>query len=212
MKRERVTLICVVMVVGLSVLFGDLISRVIAEALSILKTERASLGGRWLVAVLLVAYVALMAVPFVPGAEIGLMLMMVLGAEGAPVVYGATVTALVLAYWIGRLIPETVLENLFERIGCRRTSVLLRECRVADARDRAMLLADRLPFHWMGWLARRPVVTLAVLINLPGSTLLGGGGGIAMVAGVSRMVIFPQFIACVLVAVAPVPLLFWLMG
>jgi hypothetical protein len=39
-------------------------------------------------------YVALLAVPFVPGIEIGLILLAMFGARIAPVVYGATVLAL----------------------------------------------------------------------------------------------------------------------
>ena len=52
------------------------------------------------------AFVILLAIPFVPGAEIGLTLLAVFGAAIAPLVYGATVLALVIAFLIGRLIPD----------------------------------------------------------------------------------------------------------
>jgi hypothetical protein len=45
------------------------------------------------------------------------------------------------------------------------------------------------------------------LINMPGNTVIGGGGGIAMAVGYSRTFTYPGFLACAAVAVAPVPAL-----
>ena len=41
---------------------------------------------------------------------------------------------------------------------------------------------------------------------MPGNVLIGGGGGIAMVAGLSRLYSLAGFLLAVGVAVAPVPL------
>jgi len=49
------------------------------------------------------------------------------------------------------------------------------------------------------------LLALIVLINTPGNTIIGGGGGIAMAAGYSRSLTYPAFLACIAVAVAPVP-------
>jgi hypothetical protein len=46
-----------------------------------------------------------------------------------------------------------------------------------------------------------------VAVTLPGNTLLGGGGGIALAAGMSGVYRLPTYVATVAVAVAPVPLL-----
>jgi hypothetical protein len=51
---------------------------------------------------------------------------------------------------------------------------------------------------------------LAVLFNLPGNTIIGDGGGIALIAGMSRLFPFPKFVFLVCVAITPVPLLFLL--
>ena len=51
-------------------------------------------------------YIVLMTIPFVPGAEIGIAMLTAFGAAVAPLVYCATVIALVLAFIIGRLVPE----------------------------------------------------------------------------------------------------------
>jgi hypothetical protein len=46
-----------------------------------------------------------------------------------------------------------------------------------------------------------------VALNLPGNTLLGGGGGIALMAGLSGLYPMPAYLTTVAIAVAPVPLL-----
>jgi hypothetical protein len=50
-------------------------------------------------------YIGLMAIPFMPGIEIGLALMMLLGSKGALLVYLCTLVALSLSFLIGRIIP-----------------------------------------------------------------------------------------------------------
>jgi hypothetical protein len=48
--------------------------------------------------------------------------------------------------------------------------------------------------------------TSAVLLNLPGNALLGGGGGIGLIIGMSRLIPFHKYLLLIAVAVAPVPL------
>jgi len=55
-------------------------------------------------------------------------------------------------------------------------------------------------------------VLLALLINLPGNSLIGGGGGILLVAGPSRLFSLPALVVTLILATAPVPLAVWLMG
>ena len=57
-------------------------------------------------------------------------------------------------------------------------------------------------------LVRHRYLTMIVLLNLPGNSLVGGGGGLALAAGMSGFFRFPMFFATLLVAVAPVPLFF----
>jgi len=45
-----------------------------------------------------------------------------------------------------------------------------------------------------------------VALNIPGNYVIGGGGGIALIAGVSRVYSIPGFLLTILLAVAPVPL------
>lgn len=61
-----------------------------------------------LLTVSVVAYVLLLAIPFLPGIEIGLMVMVLLGRPGIVLVYLATVLALTLSFLLGRLLsPES---------------------------------------------------------------------------------------------------------
>jgi hypothetical protein len=50
------------------------------------------------------------------------------------------------------------------------------------------------------------------LFNLPGNAALGGGGGIAMMSGFSRLFTFGGFVTAVAVAIAPVPLVILITG
>lgn len=61
------------------------------------------------------AYILLMALPFVPGVEIGLALMMILGPEIVPLVYGCTLTSLCLAFLVGRFLPEKLSPGFCEK-------------------------------------------------------------------------------------------------
>lgn len=143
-----------------------------------------------IVAALLV-YVVLMAMPFMPAAEIGLGLLVVFGGKIAFLVYGSTVAALALGYGLGRVLPAACLEKL---LGRGRHAVLERE------------VPARLARHAV----RHRFVLLALLLNLPGNIVVGGGGGIALLAGMTRMLPFPAYLAAVALGVAPVPLMFFL--
>lgn len=162
--------------------------------------------------IFLVAYAVLIAVPFVPGVEIGLSLMVMEGPWIAPLIYLSTVAGLSLAYAAGEWVPYARLHRIFDDLR------LLRVCRLIEAVE-PLSRDERLAALRAGapaWL--RPVATryryavLAVLINLPGSAVIGGGGGILFAAGLARVFLPLQMIATILIAVAPVPVAIWLFG
>jgi len=64
-----------------------------------------------------VAYIGLLALPFVPGAEIGLAMLAAFGPAVAPLIYVCTVAAMTLAYAIGRFLPIGALERLLDAPG-----------------------------------------------------------------------------------------------
>lgn len=137
------------------------------------------------------AYVVAMALPFIPGIEIGLVLMLVLGAPGVVLVYASTQLALALSFLVGRLVPRAALSNAFAFLGMER------------ARRLATSPAVAIP---------RPGLALAVLLNLPGNAVIGGAGGIGMIAGITGALSFPRYLVLVALATTPVPLLLLMQG
>jgi hypothetical protein len=155
------------------------------------------------------AYVMLMAIPFVPGAEIGLTLLTALGGALAPLVYLATATSLMVAYIIGRLLPPVVLKRGLAGLGLNRAANFVEEA--AEMTDEDFLQRfELMPVPTaLKMLLRYRYFALALAINMPGNIVLGGGGGIAMMAGLSRMFEPLPFLLTVLIAVLPVPLIFF---
>ena len=187
-----------------------------------------NLGGNWLlqqldfqlfprhdslmhVAILGIAvvYILLMAIPFMPGIEIGLGLMMLLGYKGALLVYLCTLAALSLSFIVGRIIPTQALIRLLDWLHLERAGALLRRLEPLDRQQRLELLYSLAPSRAVPLLLRHRYLAVLVLLNLPGNAVIGGGGGIGMAAGMSRLFPFPLFVLLVALAVAPVPILFY---
>lgn len=175
--------------------------------LALFEDDRLRIG--MLVAFLL-AYALLIAVPFVPGVEIGLSLMVMEGPWIAPLIYGSTVAGLSLAYAVGEWVPYARLHRVFDDLRLKKACRLLEAVQPLSRTERLEAMRARAP----GWL--RPLATryryflLGVLVNLPGNAVLGGGGGILFTAGLSRLFLPVQTVVTILVAVAPVPLAVWL--
>ena len=136
---------------------------------------------------LMALYVLLMALPFVPGLELGVALMLLLGHEGVAAVYAGTQAALLLSFVCGR--------HLCGRVSWPRW---LRRFMTALAAPASGVPGRFGPRHHVG---------LALLLNLPGNGVLGGAGGIAMLAGASGRFTLPAYCLTVAVATSPVPLL-----
>lgn len=158
------------------------------------------------------AYTFLMAIPFVPGAEIGLTVMMIIGPKIAPLVYICTLGALLLSFSVGRYIPDQVLINLFHRLGLTRAGNLLSELKELEIQDRLHLIVSRSPKKLVPVLIKFRYLALLLAVNMPGNVVIGGGGGIAMIAGMSRLFKFPHYAATIAIAVAPFPILLTLFG
>ncbi|MBV2360770.1 hypothetical protein KUH32_13370 [Thalassococcus sp. CAU 1522] len=163
-------------------------------------------------ALLLLAFVLLMALPFVPGVEIGIALLLMRGAEIAPYVWLATTAALCLAYLAGRWLPTRWLVTALEDLHLRRGAALVARISGTPPALRMRWLGSRLPLWLRPMVRRGRYPALAVLLNLPGNAVLGGGGGIALMAGLSGIFTAPATLLTVLLATAPVPLAVWLFG
>ena len=157
-------------------------------------------------------YTALMAIPFVPGMEISLGLLAAFGQQVAKVIYAATVVALMISYVIGRLVPVRVIASLFQSLGQHRAERLVRRLEPLNGKQRLEILTTHAPKRIIPTLLKHRYIAVALALNLPGNAIIGGGGGIALLAGISGLFTFPRFLITVSLAVLPIPLAVILMG
>lgn len=190
---------------GLTVWTAPSLTEVADRALGLRALAAAEMADPWRLLAVLGLYACLLAIPFVPGAEIGFLLLVLFGAPMAAPVYGATVAGLLLAYLIGRLVPRDVLERALARLSLGGLPDVAERIAATDGP-----VASRGPI--LARLLRWRCCVLIVLVNTPGNTVLGGGGGIAMAAGMSGLFGLPRFLASIAVAVAPVPAFVFLTG
>jgi hypothetical protein len=155
-----------------------------------------------------VLYIVVAAVPFVPAAEIGFAMMLLGGPEVAGLMYLCTVLALTSAYLVGRVVPARFCAAALAYFGFRRARDLVLQVAGLDAPARLALLQAKAPRRFLPGLLRHRYLALALALNLPGNTLLGGGGGIALIAGLTGLYSVTGYLTTVALAVAPVPLLF----
>jgi hypothetical protein len=159
-----------------------------------------------------VAYIGLLALPFVPGAEIGIAMLTVFGAAIAPLVYAATVLAMMLSYLLGRLLPGTTLVWILSLFRMRKAADLIGRAAALPPKDRLSLLLDGSPPKTVGFALRHRYIALALLVNTPGNAVIGGGGGIMMMAGMSGIFAPVQTFIAIAIAVSPVPIAVFVFG
>jgi hypothetical protein len=152
------------------------------------------------------------ALPFVPGAEIGFGLILVFGKKIALLVYLSMVAALTLAYLIGLLVPPRLTSSVFRFFGLNRAHDLVQGLAKLDPSAKLDFLLNNAPRRFVPFLLRHRYLALIILFNLPGNSLIGGGGGIAFSAGLSGLFSFPRYLTAVSIAIAPVPAIFMLTG
>jgi len=148
----------------------------------------------------------LVAVPFVPGVELGLTLIGVFGPKIVFLVYLTTLIGLSIGFIVGRLVSLRSLALLFENLNLSKASNLLNTVEPLEMEGRLKFLTSQAPSRAVPFLIRHRYIALAVLVNLPGNILIGGGGGISLIAGASRLFSLPGFLTTIALAVSPLPL------
>jgi len=168
-------------------------------------------GYQWGTGVLIggvIFYVLLLSLPFVPGVELGVLLMCVFGKEGIVFVYLATVAGLSLAFLIGRMLSLKWLESRLGKIGFANATE--RHFDDINGMLKNISLNQRFCHNRLfSFLAKYRYPAIGILFNMPGNYLIGGGGGISLSCGISRNISWKWFLLTVIVAVSPVPLLAW---
>lgn len=189
-KRIRVVLL--LMLVAFIVSWGLNLSPTVELKAWVDKTCQQADAGDYLLLGLL--YTVLLAIPFIPAIEFGILLMMLLGKPGILLAYVCTVCALTLSYFCGWAIHRSRPDP--NRLQARRFD------------DHLLKLSQRpLIGRITEVFLRRPYIMLMFLFNLPGNAVLGGGGGIAMLSGASGLLVWYRYLFAVIVATSPVPLL-----
>jgi len=209
-KALRITLV-VIAILGVAYLAnqaGDWISQRLK--MEITPENESMIFGATVVAIIL--YALLISLPFVPGVEIGIGLMVMFGTPMAIPVYLSTVIGLTLGFFIGRLVPEKVVCGCFDFLGMTRVSHMLRDLARKPVHERMNMLVERAPSRFVPFLLRRRYIAIAVSFNIPGNSVIGGGGGIAFMAGLSRLFSFPLYLLAVMIGVSPVTILFLIFG
>ena len=133
---------------------------------------------RWGIEVLVAGgliYILLLSLPFVPGVELGVLLMCVFGKEGIVFVYFATVAGLSLAFLMGRMLPKRWVESLLKKLGFSQTN----DCH-SDEIDympnKFSLNQKFYPNRLKSLLLRYRYLAMGFSFNIPGNYLIGGGG------------------------------------
>lgn len=163
-----------------------------------------------IVMIALVVFVFAAALPFVPGAEIGFALLLIFGGQASAIVYAGMVGALILSFTIARFVPLQVIVSAARFLRLEKFAHFLNDISNTPVEDRVQVLTNRFDRPLGMTLMRNRYVVLALLFNMPGNSVLGGGGGIAFIAGLSGLYRFWAYLLSVLIAVAPFPLLFLL--
>lgn len=153
-------------------------------------------------------YVLWMAIPFVPGIELGLALMVMLGPEGVILVYLCTVLSLSLSFTIGRLIPLKIFSRFLGWLHLQKARDLVFELEPLNSEEKLNFLLSIAPSKVIPYLLKHRYLMIAVTLNLPGNVIIGGGGGIGLIAGMSGLCPFPKYILFVSLAITPLPILF----
>lgn len=155
----------------------------------------------------IILYIALMAIPFLPGIEIGLALMIMLGPKGVLLTYVCTLVALAISFCMGRLLPANLLIEFLRWLHLIRAAELVEKFDSVPSERRLEFISDKAAAKTIPTLLKRRYLILALLLNLPGNALIGGAGGIGMMAGMSRLYSFPMYCALISVAILPGPIL-----
>ncbi len=175
-----------------------------------LEASRYSWAMPGLTLAMLLLYAVMIAIPFVPGIEIGLTLLMISGPDWALPVWIATTLGLGLALIVGCRVPYSWLHRGFLDLHLTGACSLLERIQPLSTAERVALLQSHLPARIGARFVQFRYLVLAVLINIPGNSVIGGGGGIALLAGLSGLFRLPMALLTVALATSPVPLMVWL--
>jgi hypothetical protein len=78
--------------------------------------------------------------------------------------------------------------------------------------ERLRFIVSEAPNRFIPYFLRHRYLSLAIVVNIPGNIIIGGGGGIALMAGISRVYSLTGFLVTLAIGVSPVPIAVLLFG
>jgi uncharacterized membrane protein YdjX (TVP38/TMEM64 family) len=155
-----------------------------------------------------VLYIVLLSLPFIPGVELGVLLMCVFGKEGIAFVYVATVLGLNLSFFMGRMLPGNWIKARLKKFGIL-DGVEYRSPAIGGTLHNITTNKNICQKGFFSFLSKHRYLAIGILYNIPGNYLIGGGGGISLACGLSGILLWRWFFLTVVLSVAPVPLFVW---
>jgi hypothetical protein len=154
-----------------------------------------------------IAYMLLLSIPFFPGVELGWLLILLFGKKAVILIYCFTLGGLSLSFFIGRWFEKSWLTSRLDIQSLKRQ---FNEQTVSMVK-RLKSLAPRQfsNFHFEKYFCKYYYIILAIFINMPGNTIVGGGGGIAFICGINHNFSWKGFLLTIALATAPLPLLLY---
>jgi len=161
---------------------------------------------------LIIVYILLISIPFVPGIEIAVSLMVLHGPNIVLYIYAATICGLFLAFLAGQYLSYEYLHRVFRDLRLKRACLLLDVLEPLSKAERLDLIKENLPKPLRPLLIQGRYVAVLTVLNIPGNVVIGGGGGILFVAGFSRVFSTRWMFLTLCIAAAPLPLLILVFG
>lgn len=208
--RRRIVL--VIAAVAIAILAANLFSGWLLDRIEMDITPRNEPMIHRIILTSAFLYAFLIALPFVPGVEIGIALIVMFGADLAFLVYIFTVVGLTGGFLVGRTIPQAALARAAAAVSLKRTARLIERLEPLSRQQRLELLVANAPTRIVPMLLKYRYLALAISVNIPGNAIIGGGGGIALIAGMTRLFSIPGFLLTIAIAVSPVPILISVLG
>ena len=157
-------------------------------------------------------YILLMTLPFMPGIEIGLTLMLFLGSKGVILVYCCTLIALSISFLIGQRIPLQKFAKFLGWLHLKKARDLILEMEPLSSGERVAIFHKKAPASIVPHLLNHRYLAIALLLNLPCNAVIGGGGGIGMIVGMSGLITYTRYLLTIAVSISPVPIVILLKG
>ena len=145
-----------------------------------------------------ITYMILLSIPFVPGVELGWLLIILVGKSAVFPVYILTVLGLMVSFTIGKKFSQSKITSWLNVAALNKHF----EKRMGTVSTRFNFLKNFI--HHYRYLL------VMILLNMPGSAIIGGGGGVSFVCGMNKGFSWRGFLLTLLVSVAPVPIMIYL--